>query len=133
MSKIKYRGYHMNKQPRITITEASKLAGISRTALYKTYINKGILNVIRDNKDVHIELSELLRVFPNVNLPVNKNTDVDIVNDNLKHENQLLKNQLQSAETRENWLKSQIDELRHQQSFLLENKIKKRNKFLGIF
>ena len=123
----------MNKQPRITITEASKLAGISRTALYKTYINKGILNVIRDNKDVHIELSELLRVFPNVNLHVNKNTDVDIVNDNLKHENQLLKNQLQSAETRENWLKSQIDELRHQQSFLLENKIKKRNKFLGIF
>lgn len=41
----------MSEKPKITITEASKLAGISRTALYKTYINKGILNVIRNDKD----------------------------------------------------------------------------------
>lgn len=123
----------MNEQPKITITEASKLAGISRTALYKTYINKGILNVIRNEKNVYIELNELLRVFPNVNLPVTKKTDVDIVNDNLKQENQLLKNQLQSAEIRENWLKSQIDELRQQQSFLLKNKNQLKKKFLGIF
>ena len=123
----------MNEQPKITITEASKLAGISRTALYKTYINKGILNVIRNEKNVYIELNELLRVFPNVNLPVTKKTDVDIINDNLKQENQLLKNQLQSAEIRENWLKSQIDELRQQQSFLLKNKNQLKKKFLGIF
>ena len=37
------------------------------------------------------------------------------------------------AKEREKWLITQIDELRHQQSFLLENKTQKRKKFLGIF
>ena len=41
------------------------------------------------------------------------------------------------AKAREEWLKQQIDELRQQQSNLLENKLEsskqKRKKFLGIF
>ena len=123
----------MSEHIKISITEASKLAGISRTSLYKTYINKGVLSVIKDGKNIYIELNELLRVFPSVNIPVAKNTEVDTLIDALKQENQLLKTQLNNAENRENWFKSQIDELRQQQTFLLENKTHKRKKFLGIF
>ncbi|MFN8788561.1 MAG: hypothetical protein ACK5Z5_06670 [Neisseriaceae bacterium] len=128
----------MDEQTKFSITEAANLAGISRTSLYRNYINKGIISVVRNKKDVHVELAELIRVFPNIQLVNTKNeqklTLVDIQADNLKSENNLLKEQLKHAHDREQWLKSQIDELRQQQSYLLEDKTsKKRKKFLGIF
>ena len=133
----------MKTHTKITITEASRLAGISRTSFYKTYINKGIISVIKDDKNVFVDVSELLRVFPDVNLGLqeglHKNTQVDTSAVNhvnlLERENQLLKNQLKQAEDREDWLKSQIDELRHQQSYLLEDKNPKktRKKLFGIW
>jgi uncharacterized NAD(P)/FAD-binding protein YdhS len=46
----------------------------------------------------------------------------------------MLKTQLAEAKEREEWLKQQIDELRHQQNNLLEDKtIKPRKKLFGIF
>jgi DNA-binding transcriptional MerR regulator len=128
----------MSEQAKLTITEAAKLAGISRAALYRNYINKGVLSVNRHNKDVFIEFNELLRVFPDLSIPNKENmtkfTGVDIQHDNLERENNLLREQLKHAENREEWLKSQIDELRQQQANLLEDKSKiKRKKFLGLF
>ena len=51
----------MNK---VTITEAARLAGISRQHLYRWFINTGKISVIKDNDKSVIEISELLRVFP---------------------------------------------------------------------
>jgi hypothetical protein len=128
----------MNK---VTITEAARLAGISRQHLYRGFINTGKISVIKDNDKSVIEISELLRVFPDAKIVT---TDSDttphhetIKNDNVTSDNSelvtMLKTQLAEAKEREEWLKIQIDELRHQQNNLLENKAPKRKKFLGIF
>ena len=46
----------------------------------------------------------------------------------------LLKHQLAESKEREEWLKTQVDELRQMQYKLIEDKTpKKRRKFLGIF
>ena len=56
-----YMGCHMAK---VSISQAAKLAGISRTALYKSYINKGLLSTSRDEAGKkYIDISEILRVF----------------------------------------------------------------------
>ncbi len=130
----------------VTISEAARLAGISRTQLYRGFINKGKLSVIKENNKVAIDVSELLRVFPNATieeqLPQQKVAErnsentvgqaevVTLLKDQLKK----AEAQLAEAQERENWLKQQIDELRHHQNHLLEDKrVKPRKKFLGIF
>lgn len=133
----------------VTISEAARLAGISRTQLYRGFINKGKISVTKDNEKVSIDLSELVRVFPNIKLDTIdtlqevaesdiQNTPEQVVVVTLLRE-QLSKTeqQLSEAKAREEWLKQQIDELRQQQSNLLDNKLEsskqKRKKFLGIF
>ena len=50
---------------RVSITQAAKLAGISRSNLYKSYIDKGLITVSKDDRNKPcIDTSELLRVFP---------------------------------------------------------------------
>ncbi|MCE2706837.1 MAG: helix-turn-helix domain-containing protein [Proteobacteria bacterium] len=129
----------MNK---ITITEAARLAGISRQHLYRGFINTGKLSITKDNDKSVVEISELLRVFPDAKV-VTDNGDTTQHEETIKdtsatsNNNELvtvLKLQLAEAQEREMWLKKQIDELRQQQNHLLENKvIKSRKKFLGIF
>lgn len=132
-------GVNMNK---ISISEAARMAEISRTHLYKNYINKGKISVIRDDDKVYIDVSELIRVFPNCKLSDNamgtELSDVDTTKTQVDSELiSILKAQLTEAREREEWLKQQIDELRQQQNNLLENKLgdsnKTRKKFLGIF
>lgn len=133
----------------VTISEAARLAGISRTQLYRGFINKGKISVTKDNEKVSIDLSELVRVFPHIKIDTVdelqevaegdiKNTPeqvgvVTLLREQLSKTEQLLS----EAKAREEWLKQQIDELRQQQSNLLENKLEsskqKRKKFLGIF
>lgn len=49
---------------KISISEAARQAGISRSALYRSYIKTGKLSVDRDNQENPvIDTSELLRVF----------------------------------------------------------------------
>jgi hypothetical protein len=126
----------MNK---ISISAAARLAGISRTNLYKTYINAGKISVIREDDKVYIDTSELIRVFPNCKLNSTSNEqELSCKDDILTHDNseivELLKTQLAEAKDREDWLKQQINELRQQQGNLLEDKTaKNRKKFLGIF
>lgn len=49
---------------RVSISKAAKLAGISRSAFYKTYIEQGKITVSSDtNGKKYIDTSEILRVF----------------------------------------------------------------------
>lgn len=129
----------------LSITEAAKLAGISRQHLYNKYINKGLISVLKENDKSYIELSELLRVFPNCKIDDNSNSQIlqvmtpqNIVIDKLiDSKDELIKSlqqQLNDSKDREQWLKTKVDELQTQQNYLLENKTaKKKKKFLGIF
>lgn len=132
----------------LSISEAARLAGISRNHLYKKYINEGLISVTTDNNKPCIDVSELLRVFPNAKINTddkspentvanNENTEiVFMLKEQLANaKEQLIKaeQQIIKAENREMWLQKQIDELRQQQSNLLENKQSKRKRFLGIF
>lgn len=130
----------------VTISQAAKMAGISRTQLYRGFINKGKISVIRENDKVCIDVAELIRVFPNATIETSNDvTEVTIGNvQNTQEQSEvvtILKQQLAKAEAqieeakkREEWLKQQIDELRKQQNNLLEDKTtKKRKKLFSIF
>jgi hypothetical protein len=116
----------VGEQAKFSITEAAKLAGLGRQSLYRNYINKRILSVVRGSSNVHIELIELLRVFPDLKLSDNQCGQLVTVGDSHrveveKREIELLREQLRQsnererqAVEREEWLKSQIDELRNQ-------------------
>jgi len=127
--------YTMSK---VSISQAAKLAKISRSTLYNKYINTGIISVetIEDKK--LIDMSELFRVFNNnisqdsINVQNNTVTDSATQADNTAKDKiiSLLEKQLDEAREREEWLKAQLEKTTH----LLEDKtIKKRKKFLGIF
>lgn len=50
--------------PKVSISEAAKLAGISRKHLYEKYINQGTISVSREEaKKPLIDTSEILRIF----------------------------------------------------------------------
>ena len=120
---------------KVTISEAIRLAGVSRSHFYKKYINEGVISISSDGDKKLIDISELIRVFPNIQVE-NKyqeqnQTSVDTKKDKVIH---ILEEQLKEAKEREEWLKQQIDELRKQQNNLLEDKTtKKRKKLFGIF
>ncbi len=53
----------------VSISKAAKLAGVSRSTLYTSYINKGVISVSADGKGRKcIDTSELLRVFGSLQL-----------------------------------------------------------------
>jgi predicted N-formylglutamate amidohydrolase len=122
---------------KISISEAIKLTGISRSHFYKTYINKGIITIdILENKKL-IDMSELIRVF-GANLKyspqeqthtLKQPTKIQPATDKLI---EILEQQIRDFKTREEWLQKQIDELRNTQHNILENK-SKRKKFLWMF
>ena len=128
----------MNK---LTIVQAAELAGVSRPTLYK-YINDGTLSVVKDGKSKYIELSELLRVFPNASLQSNEQQEVNnlhALTTDLKHKDeliQMLKQQLNDKQKDNEFLKEQLTTVNQnftQLNNLLENKTTKKKKFLGIF
>ena len=119
-------GCHMAK---VSISKAAKLAGVSRTALYKSYINKGLLSTSRDDAGKKcIDTSEILRVFGKlqdnneglqVDTPENTPKTTQVTTDTAKDfEIKLLQSQLeesrkreQEAQEREEWYKKKIDDL----------------------
>ena len=122
---------------KISISEAIKLTGISRSHFYKTYINKGIITVdILENKKL-IDVSELIRVF-GANLKYSPQEQTNTLKQPTKIQPatdkliEILEQQIRDFKTREEWLQKQIDELRNTQHNILENK-SKRKKFLWIF
>ncbi len=49
---------------KVTISEAARLANVSRMTLYRRYIRTGVLSVEKDNLgNPKIDISELIRVF----------------------------------------------------------------------
>lgn len=111
---------------RVSISKAAKLAGISRASLYKTYLNKGVISVSRDSTGKkYIDTSELLRVFgslqgdtPEVSTTTQSQTgDSQPVSpfpaspDSKDIEIKMLREQLEKAEQREQWLQVKVDTL----------------------
>lgn len=97
----------------LSISDAAKHAGISRTTLYKKYIDTGVITVKRVNDLPRIDVADLIRVFGNVNIPDSQsmtlfNTKEDELNsviksleaevNRLKTENELLKQLNESHE-----------------------------------
>ncbi len=56
----------------ISISEAAKYAGISRTTLYKKYLDKGVITVKKVNNYPKIDVADLIRVFGDLNQPENE-------------------------------------------------------------
>jgi excisionase family DNA binding protein len=129
---------------KISITEACKLAQISRPTLYKQ-INSGVISTVKDGKKVFIETSELLRVYPDVVLNgVNEseNTLHTFTND-LQQKDEvisLLKQQLNDRQKENDFLKEQLTQVNNNFTLLnnilqnkQEEKPQKTKKFFGLF
>ena len=119
---------------KVSITQAAKLAKISRSTLYNKYIKPGVISVETIDDKKLIDVAELIRVFGNVQLDnqiIQNDTPYYATNTADKDKLILtLEKQLTEAKEREDWLKQQLENTTH----LLENKMpKKRKKFLGIF
>lgn len=111
---------------RVSISQAAKLAGVSRSSLYKTYLNKGAISVSKDSSGKkYIETSELLRVFGTLQgdtftqpEDTQKNTgDTPALSPSVTHDSakdveiRLLREQLEKSEQREQWLQAKVDTL----------------------
>ena len=123
---------------KVSISQAAKLAKISRSTLYNKYINTGIISVETVEDKKLIDMSELFRVFNNNITQDSNDTPINTVADSVEQaENtakdkiiSLLERQLQEAKEREEWLKAQLEKTTH----LLEDKTPKpRKKLFGIF
>ena len=122
----------------VSISEACKMAGVSRTNFYKNYIDNGKISISRDERNrPKVDTSELLRVFGKIQgmTPENtaKNTQDDRVKTHQIHttsdellariatletENRHLSERLhetretlQEAKDREAWQRGQIEKL----------------------
>lgn len=129
----------------VSISEAIRMAGISRSHFYNKYVSTGIISILTEDGKKNIDVSELIRIFGSIQVEDNKKGQQRTGEDNLKTpekdtiitllEQQLaeFKNREREAKERETWLQKQIDDLRQQQANLLENKAAKRKRILGIF
>jgi DNA-binding LacI/PurR family transcriptional regulator len=123
---------------KVSITQAAKLAKISRSTLYNKYINTGMISVETVEDKKLIDMSELFRVFNNNITQDSNDTPINTVADSVEQAGNtakdriisLLEKQLQEAKEREEWLKAQLEKTTH----LLEDKtVKPRKKIFGIF
>lgn len=106
----------------VSISKAAKLAGIARSNLYETYINKGVISLSKDEKGrPKIDTAELLRVFGNLNLPPEQDrsgqylktdrTVQDTATIDQRQLIELLQQQLEEAKERERFYQQQLSEL----------------------
>lgn len=105
---------------KVTVSEAARLAGISRQHLYKKWITPGLLSVSKDGEaSPMIDTSELLRVFGELKgdsprLQEATSDDSLVVRAQLHAARALLADreaQLQEAREREAWLKQHVIEV----------------------
>lgn len=120
---------------KVSITQAAKLAGLSRSYFYKKYINTGTISIISENGTKAIDTSELIRVCGQLSPIGNESKQEDTAERDrtislLESQLQEARDQIRKGEERELWLMQQLEKTTH----LLEDKTtKKRKKFLGIF
>lgn len=130
--------------PKVSISKAARLAGISRPHLYRKYINQGLISTEVENDKPVIDTSELVRVFPSMKIDTD-NTNVDVANNTgsnidvqgvvtlLKEQLQLAKEQIIKGEEREKWLMQQLEKTTHMLEDKTQKETTKRKKILGIF
>jgi dTDP-4-amino-4,6-dideoxygalactose transaminase len=95
--------------PMVSISEAAKLAGISRTHFYRKYLNTGIISISKDKSGKSsIDISELLRVFGTLQKYDENVTECDI---NLQACNKSEAVLLEKIKGLENLLKAKEEEL----------------------
>jgi hypothetical protein len=121
--------------PKVSISEGAKLAGISRSYLYRKYITPGGISVEKDSAgNSVIDTSEIIRVFGRLQGDSDQFTEstqlVTLESNNknaaLQVEVQLLREQLTAATEREKWLQGKVDQLTGQldtTTRLLEHKV----------
>ena len=123
--------------PALNITDAAKLAGITRQHLHTHYIKQGLISVSRDERNrPTIDTSELLRVFGQLK-QVDTNdkhdsTPTDTENTGktaeLTAKIEALQEQLREARDREKWYQEQIAGFR-----LLEHQQQPKGLFARLF
>ncbi len=106
--------------PQVNITQAAKLADLSRSHFQKNYVKTGKITVSRDNRGrPQIDTAELLRVFGKLHHIESHSVEVCATTQNHTLESrtthsveiELLKQQLRQAEERELFYQEQIKEL----------------------
>jgi hypothetical protein len=102
----------------VNISEAARLAGVSRQTLYKRYITPGVLSVVKDREAPVIDVAELIRVFgelkgpngihqaPQAN-PLALEAELNAVRRQLAEKDSLLRD----ATEREAWLRGHVVEI----------------------
>lgn len=109
---------------KLTITDAAKTVGLSRSHFHMTYVKPGKITVERDDQGKPwVDTSELLRVFGKLQGTNIENTHevfggehqktLTEHNENatLQAEVRLLREQLLEAKNRETWLQAQVEKL----------------------
>lgn len=99
---------------RISINKASQDFGVSRNTLYK-YIKQGKLTKDNEGK---LDTSDLVRLFSQHAQSKQDDSFHIVSNEQLKTENEQLKQQLAISEMRINELKSQLDYVRQNEAWL---------------
>jgi len=126
---------HHHTMPQVNITQAAKLAGLSRSHFQKSYVKTGKITVSRDNKDrPQIDTAELLRVFGELHhtpahtpeahttthqhTPQPHTTELELLRQQLadyeqreKEARRRVEQQEQDAAKREDWYQAQIESL----------------------
>ena len=114
--------------PKVTISEAIRMVGVSRSHFYNKYVNKQLISISVENDKKLIDTSELIRVFGNIQIKDNIREQLETLKDNEKTADkdkiiELLEKQLEESKTREKeakereeWLQKQIDDLRQQRA-----------------
>jgi hypothetical protein len=109
----------------VSISEAARLAGISRTHLYKKYLAEGILSKTQDHQgNSMIDTAEILRVFGKLegdnsitdefNKPLHQ--DLQSENSSLKAKVEMMERLLEEKEARIVDLKESMKLIGHEQS-----------------
>jgi hypothetical protein len=108
---------------KVSITAAAKLAGISRSYLYRKYITPGIISTEKDTAgNSVIDTAEILRAFGKIqgdSEQATKSTQSDTLKNDSKNaalqvEIQLLREQLTAAHDDKKWLQGKVDQLASQ-------------------
>ena len=96
----------------VSISEAARLSGISRSNFYKNYIRQGKLSVTKDHQGrPQVDVSEIIRVFGGLHGDSNLMCPEIQEVTGSKHSEEIILEALNRSLEREQWYRQQIKEL----------------------
>ena len=96
----------------VSISEAARLSGISRSNFYKNYIRQGKLSVTKDHQGrPQVDVSEIIRVFGGLHGDSNPMCPEIQEVTGSKHSEEIILEALNRSLEREQWYRQQIGEL----------------------